>query len=168
MRAILLALIVLAIAPASAFAGGWATVGLSSTPEGVAPGEPWVVEMTVLQHGRSEAPLDGLKPSVSVSSGGDSRTFKAAPAGRPGVYEARVVFPSAGTWSYRVNDGFGYPEGVSHEFPPVEIGAGSGPSETSGPNVGLALLIAGLTGLGALLAGRLLRRPRAARRPAEA
>jgi hypothetical protein len=170
MRATLLALLVLAIAPAGASAGGFATVGLSSTPEGIAPGEPWVVELTILQHGNSETPLAGLKPTVSVSSGGERRTFSATPTGRTGVYRARVVFPSAGNWTYRVNDGFGFPAGVAHDYPPVRIGAGGGaaPAGGSGPNVGLALLIAALAGVGVGLAALLLRRPRGAGRPAEA
>ena len=168
MRATLLALLLLAIAPASALAGGFATVGLSSTPDDVAPGQPWIVDLTILQHGRSEAPLDGLDPTVMVGdSGGERRSFRASPTGAPGVYRARVVFPSAGTWSYRVNDGFA---GAIHEFPPVQIGgssASAGGSE-GGPNVGLALLVAALAGLGAGLAARLLGRPRRTDRPAAA
>lgn len=168
MRATLLALLILAIAPASAVAGGFATIGLSSTPEGAAPGDPWIVELTVLQHGRSEAPLDGLEPSVTVTgSGGERRTFVASPTGQPGVYRARVVFSSAGTWRYSVNDGFA---GAIHDFPPVQIGGSSASAggSGSGPNVGLALLVAALAGLGAGLAARLLERPRGVGRPAEA
>ncbi len=169
MRATLLALLVLAIAPAGASAGGFATVGLSSTPDGIAPGEPWVVDLTILQHGQSDAPLAGVKPSVTVSSGGERRTFPATPTGRTGVYRARVVFPSAGTWTYRVNDGFGHPSGVAHDYPPVRIGGGVAPAAGgSGPDVGLALFIAGLAGLGVGMAAWLLRRPRGAGRPAEA
>ena len=168
MRATLLCVLILAIAPASALAGGFATVGLSSTPEGIAPGDPWIAELTILQHGRSETPLDGLEPTLTVAgSSGEGRTFRTSPTGEPGVYRARVVFPSAGTWSYRVNDGFA---GAIHEFPPVQIGGSSvsagGPD--GGPNVGLALLVAALAGLGAGLAARLIGRPRRARRPAEA
>jgi YtkA-like len=168
MRATLLALLILAIAPASALAGGWATVGLSSTPDGTVPGEPWVVDLTVLQHGRSEAPLDGLEPTVTVSRpGGEQRTFKASSTEQPGVYRARVVFPSAGTWRYEVNDGFA---GAIHEFPPAEIGRGSvgAAVSDSGPNVGLALLLAAVAGLGAGLLTVVLRRQRRAARTAEA
>ena len=34
--------------PAAAAAGGWATVSLSSTPDGLRPGDPWNVELTIL------------------------------------------------------------------------------------------------------------------------
>ena len=47
MRRLLIAvpLVFLALT-ATAFGGGWATVGMSSTPEGAKPGQPWVVDMT--------------------------------------------------------------------------------------------------------------------------
>lgn len=41
----------------TALAGGWASVKLSSTPKGVAADEPWVVNITVLQHGLASQPL---------------------------------------------------------------------------------------------------------------
>ena len=88
MRRVLIALpilAVLALAPA-ALAGGWATVALDSTPDGTAPGQKWDVNITVLQHGRT--PLDGVKPTVTISSGDSSKTFSATPTGKPGVYRA--------------------------------------------------------------------------------
>ena len=144
--------LVLLIAPA-AYAGGWATVGLSSTPAGTEPGKPWPVEITVLQHGVT--PLEGVEPAVIITSGDARRTFAAEPTGKPGVYRAEVVFPTAGRWSYAVDDGF-----ISerlHTFPAVQIGAetpapaaatgdeGGGPS--AGwlvPGVALLLLAAAL------------------------
>ena len=85
----------LLIAPASALGGGWATVGLSSTPEGLGKGQPWNVDIEVLQHGQT--PLAGVKPTIKISESGTgaSRTFTASPTGRTGVYRASVVFPSA-------------------------------------------------------------------------
>lgn len=116
----------------TAVAGGWATVRLSSTPRGLSAGEPWVVDITVLQHGRT--PLNGLKPTLTIrksiprtTSGvakgrATTRTFAARPAGRPGVYRARVVFPSAGTWRYQVYDGFvQYGGARTHTYAPVRI-----------------------------------------------
>jgi len=113
----------LLIAPA-AHAGGWATVGLSSTPAGTEAGTPWRVEITVLQHGVT--PLEGVKPSVIITSGDARETFAAKPTGKPGVYRAEVVFPTSGRWSYAVDDGF--ISGQPHTFPAVQIGA-----ETSAP-----------------------------------
>jgi hypothetical protein len=115
-----LALLLALVAAPAALGGGWATAGLSSTPDGVAPGEPWKVEITVLAHGRT--PVDGLAPVVRIRSGDTTRSFPAEPAGRTGVYRAEVVFPAAGRWSYEVLDG--YINDRPHTYPAVEIGAG--------------------------------------------
>ena len=116
----------------TAAAGGWATVQLSSLPRGLSAGEPWVVDITVLQHGRT--PLDGLKPTLTirksppritsgVAKGRPTiRTFAARPTGSPGVYRARIVFPSAGTWRFEVYDGFVQCNGArTHRYAPVKI-----------------------------------------------
>ena len=116
--------------------------------------------------------MSGLRPIVVVSgAGGERRSFVASPTGRPGVYRARVVFPSAGRWRLHVNDGFS--PGV-HTYPPVDVSdsrrSAAVPVSDSngGRDVGLALLAAAAAGLGAGLAARLLRRPRGTARAAEA
>ena len=68
---LLLAIAIPLAAPAVAGAGGFATAGLSSTPDGVAAGKPWNVDITILQHGRT--PLEGLSPRVQISSGDATR-----------------------------------------------------------------------------------------------
>src|SRR6185503_10384717 len=108
--------------PGVAGAGGFATVGLSSLPDGTAPGRPWHVTLTILQHGRT--PLSDLRPSVRVASadGQTVRTFAARGAGRPGTYT--------------VDDGF--PQ--THTYAPVAIGASASvpalasPAASRGPS----------------------------------
>jgi hypothetical protein len=132
MRRVLIALALLALlalAP-SAFAGGWATVGLSSTPAGTDPGQPWNVNITVLQHGRT--PLEGVQPVVTIRNGDATKRFNAKATSKPGVYRASVVFPTAGRWTYEINDGF--ITGMPHKFPAVEIGApASAPAAPAAP-----------------------------------
>jgi hypothetical protein len=158
--------------PASATAGGWATVSLDSLPDGVAPAQPWVVELTILQHGVT--PLEGVNPRVTViGHGGRSReAFAARPTGEAGVYRASVTFPEPGTWRYVVWDGFS----AQHTYPPVRIGDGGtaatgAPAATSGaaggegaggdgPNIALALLAAVVAGLAAGLTTATRRRRR--------
>ena len=95
----------LLLAPATALAGGWATVGMSSLPDDTRPGEPWVVDLTVLQHGRT--PLEGVTPAVLIrQSGRPEQRFAARPTDKPGVYRARVTFPAGGEWTYLVDDDF--------------------------------------------------------------
>ena len=149
------------IAPATTLAGGWATVGLSSLPDGARPGEEWVVDLTVLQHGRT--PLEGVKPRLllKAANGGEEQAFVTKPTERSGVYRARVVFPSAGEWSYSVDDDFSQ----VHELGSVRIGDGDAqatpaaatPRPVAGPpDSGDGVTLAGALGiaLGAgLLAG---------------
>ena len=124
------------VCASTALAGGWATVKLSSSPKGVSAGEPWVVDIRVLQHGLASQPLCCLKPTVTIrkvaaraasTSTAVSKTFRATWNGRRGVYRARVVFPSAGTWRYEVFDGFTQYGGArTHKFGPVKVA----PSDT--------------------------------------
>ena len=91
-----------------AYAGCWATVGLSSTPKpDLAAGKPWVVTIRVLQHGRT--PMADAKPEVRIrNAAGKLFTFKARPTAKVGSYRARVVFPAAGRYTLGVYDGFPY------------------------------------------------------------
>jgi hypothetical protein len=159
-----MAVLVALVLPAAASAGGFATVGLSSLPDGTAPGKPWHVTLTILQHGRT--PLPNLQPTVTVTSAdrATTRTFAARPGRVPGVYIANVVFPKAGVWRYAVNDNFSQ----VHQFAPVTVGAAASdtPAVTpaaatdgSGANVGAALAAAAVAGLlTALPAAALMRR----------
>ncbi len=134
MRVSLIAAAAVALVCAStALAGGWATVKLSSSPKGTSADEPWVVDITVLQHGLASQPLCCVKPTVTIrrvavrspSAIAKPLTFKARPTGRVGVYRARVVFPKAGMWRYEVYDGFTeYGGARTHTFKPVKIAAG--------------------------------------------
>ncbi|HWK30071.1 MAG TPA: hypothetical protein VNS09_26105 [Solirubrobacter sp.] len=141
--AALAAVAALLLAAPAAHAGGWATVGLSSTPTA----RTWTVDLTVLQHGRT--PMKNIEPAVLV---GDRR-FPAAPTGRPGVYRAHVVFPSDGRWTYRIEDGFTR----VHTYPPAQIGAPAAAAGRSGPD--LRLLLPGAALLLAAAALIAIRRP---------
>ena len=106
--------------PAAGLAGGFATAGLSSLPEDVRPGDDWVVDVTVLQHGVT--PLESVEPRVRIAREGPANAptlaFAARPTGTAGVYRARVEFPAKGFWAISVHDGFA---GV-HHFGGVDIG----------------------------------------------
>jgi hypothetical protein len=114
-------------APASA--GCWATVGVAPPPDGIRAGDTWTAKMTVLQHGQRPLPdARTAKPKVRIAKGGYRRTFTAKVTNAAkGRYATRVVFPSAGTWRYRVWDGFTTADGQSfpcarwHTFAPVKV-----------------------------------------------
>ena len=99
-KLLVVALVALGVAP-TAQAGCWATVKLSSMPTT----RVWAVNVTPLQHGRTL--LLDAKPRIEIRQGaGAWKVFVARRTTRPGVFRARVVFPSAGTWQLRVWDGF--------------------------------------------------------------
>ena len=157
-----LAIIGLLALPAGALGGGWATVQLSSTPDGLRPGATWNVELDVLQHGRT--PLSDVRPTVTITSGQLSRTFISHPTGKPGTYRASVTFPRAGTWRYVIDDDFS----ARHGYPPVQIGAGGRASAASaeasdgGAIAYDRLALAALAGIAAAALALVLPRRRAA------
>ena len=153
MRTLLLTLTaVAALALAgTASAGGWATAGVSPPPDDPTAGSTWDAKVTILQHGQT--PLSGVSPTLTLNGeNGKQVTFPAAPTKEPGVYLAKVKFPSAGSWSYEVDDGFGnYGGAQKHTFGAIQVG-GSG-SGSSGFDLPALPLTAGvLLGLGALIA----------------
>lgn len=115
-----LALVGLALLPATAAAKG-PFVELSSTPVATAAGEPWIVQFSQESHDGPVPPPAGETPTVVITktASGESLSFPGRRIAGDERYHARVVFPSAGTWNYRV-DGFG--EIASQQFwDPVEI-----------------------------------------------
>jgi len=167
-RATMVTLALALAVPAAAHAGGWATVGLSSLPDGTQAGQPWVVELTVLQHGRT--PLDGVQPRILLTGpAGARRVVAADPTGAPGRYRARVVFPTAGRWRFAVDDGFTQ----THTYAPVRIGgepaAPAAAADGGGGGTGWLAALGVVAAAGALFAlvallSRVSRRaPRAAR-----
>jgi hypothetical protein len=128
-RAMLLLAFAVLLVPASAWGGGFATAALSSTPSGIGAGEPWDVDITILQHGRT--PMTDVVPSVVLAlPGGGEKRFAGRPTDTPGVYRARVVFPAAGTYTYKVDDGF--TNAVPHTFPAVQVGAAGAAQDDGG------------------------------------
>jgi hypothetical protein len=119
-KLVVTALALATLVPAVAFAGGWATVQLSSTPKGARAGVPWVVQLTVLQHGVT--PLENVRPEIRIAQGKLTRSFVARPTSMTGVYRARVVFPRAGAWKWSIWDGFSR----THTYKPVKVAPACG------------------------------------------
>jgi hypothetical protein len=140
MRKLVAVLAAALVAAPAAGAGGFATVGVSSLPP--EDGSDWNVVLTVKQHGRT--PMDGLHPAITIHNAdtGTTQRFLATPAGETGKYEATVAFPSNGTWTYSIVDGF---TPWTHTFAPVTIdgigGDGSFPAVPVAVGVALALVL---------------------------
>ena len=127
----------------AASAGCMATVGLAPPPTGIAPGTTWTAEMTILQHGLNALPnADTARPTLTIvnSETGVEKTFVARATQNPEVFVAKVVFPTAGSWSYDVYDDFssegGHPVpcAQTHTFAALTIGGPAGGSTPSGPS----------------------------------
>jgi hypothetical protein len=100
------AALLLIIGPSHAAAGGWAITALDPFEQPTA-GEPTVIGFTILQHGVTPAEVDDA--GIRIVGG------QFFPAIRDGVghYTANVVFPTAGTFSWVVEQGW---------FGPQELG----------------------------------------------
>ncbi len=92
-RALLAFVLVAALASAS---GPRLAVSVASKPAALEAGAVWQATIRVRRNGR---PLVGARPSLLIARGATRRSFPARPAGR-GLYRARVVFPTAGRWTY--------------------------------------------------------------------
>ena len=151
MRKLLIGLTFAVLAlPAGALAGGWATAGVGPPPDDMGPGDTWNAKVTILQHGNPETPLMGVIPTLTIKNGSTTKTFKGTKTDEAGVSTVKVVFPSAGKWSYAVYDGFTqYGGATTHSFAPVTIGAAA---DGGGfPTLTVASVIAALAGLAFLL-----------------
>jgi hypothetical protein len=89
-------------APSSAAAGGMAAWTLSGPPAGLTAGDAWHAQIRVT--GCRGVLLGSITPTVVVVDNRSGRIvrFRGRSTGVPGEYTARVVFPTAGNWSYRV------------------------------------------------------------------
>lgn len=128
----------------TASAGCWATVGLAPPPAGIGPGDTWTAKMTILQHSRTPLPdAKTARPTLTIRNAetGAERMFVAHPTKDLTVFQAAVVFPSAGSWSYEVFDGFTTWQGEpapcaqTHTFSAVAVGGApaSGGGEPPAP-----------------------------------
>ncbi len=154
MRTIVLTAVSALVVAGTASAGGWATAGISPPPDdGMAAGGTWEPKLMIRQHGKT--PLDGVDPAVIITNRdtGEKKRFAATPTGKPGEYQAKVVFPSSGEWAIAVYDGFAQYDGARlHTFGTVGIGGSTG-AEDSGSSLAWTLSGAGALALalGALL-----------------
>ena len=110
--ALALALVV-SSGPAPAGAGGWAITSLDPMPTPV-PGEPLEVGFTVLQHGRTPVDATATAPGMEAAEygfvvtapDGEVTEFAARPDGAPGHFVGEVTVPTAGTYTWAVNQGW--------------------------------------------------------------
>ena len=136
MRALVTAIVLLALVPATAAAK--TGISLDSPPDGLTAGDPWDAAFQAIHNDAVVAPASS-RPSVRISSADGTRTLTfAAQQTYKGMWMARVVFPRAGVWTYSIQ-GFGK-LGRRQSWDPVTIKAPGKPapavSESSGGDGG--------------------------------
>ena len=119
MKRVLVAL-ALVIGALSLAATAWAkeaNLEVSGFPTGLGPGEPWDALIVV-----SEGPVPAGAPTVTIRNAatGEKQIYRSTSRGHEGMYDSRVVFPSAGTWTYEVTDPT---SGRTYQYDPVTIAA---------------------------------------------
>lgn len=91
----------LAAAPATARAGGWAETVLDAPPARVEAGVTYTFGYWVLQHGSYPMRSGGDQPTGlrATDENGDEALFPGTKSATEGHYSAEVVFPHDGTWT---------------------------------------------------------------------
>jgi len=104
----LLALALLLATAAAALAGGWAVIALDAPLGDVHAGQPWAVNFTVLQHGRTpvhkldaNSPVEPLFVATNPATG-ERLEVAATPLEEVGRYTLEVTFPSDGAWEWAI------------------------------------------------------------------
>jgi hypothetical protein len=119
MKSLAIALAALLLIPAGAAAKSGIEL-LGPTPDGFAAGQPWTVGIVGIRSDRRVDPRGSATPGVAIKKeSGDGKYWFAARRQPNGTYTARIVFPSSGSWTYRVS-GFGA-LGAHQYWDPVRI-----------------------------------------------
>jgi uncharacterized membrane protein YgdD (TMEM256/DUF423 family) len=88
-------------APSAASAGGMGAFALHGPQKSIKAGDVWLAQLRVV--GCVGTPMDAV-PTVAISNAsGERLTFRGRKTAGEGRYLARVVFPTAGEWSYEVS-----------------------------------------------------------------
>jgi hypothetical protein len=128
MKAFIVALAVLALIPTAASAKEG--IELSSLPDYLSAGEPWVTTISAIPGDPGLPATHGVTIQITNRASGRQLSFPAAPLG-DGTYRVRAVFPTAGRWDYHVVGLGNYPQ---QNWAPVDIASAAGdpPSSSSG------------------------------------
>lgn len=146
----------------AAYAGGWATIGITQMPQEIVAGRPFTIEFMVWQHG-NKAVHDlywdnneriPITPVVlfAAAGAGQKLVFEAAPGKEPGLFAAEITLPAAGDYAWAIA-----PEplqGVTELDPLTVAAAGAAASVQAAPAAAGGVLAG--TAVPALAAGMFL------------
>jgi hypothetical protein len=98
--------------------GGWAVTTIDSVPTPV-PGRPTDVEFTIRQHGVTPVDLDEGVSITVTSTDGAEQVFPATTTNLVGHYVAAVTFPTAGEFTWSVQQGWF----ATQDLGPITVGS---------------------------------------------
>src|SRR5438105_13523803 len=96
-----LAVLVVVFMATPVLAGGWAVTSLDPLPAGLQAGQTYRLGYVIRQHGVTL--FDKATPQIRIQQGDQQLTFRGFPSGDPGHYVSEVQFPSAGSWTWVVD-----------------------------------------------------------------
>jgi hypothetical protein len=102
---LVLALIGLVAVCVPALAGGFAVTTLDEAPQDLRANQTYRIGYTIRQHGITPVVSASTRIVAQLSATGDTTAFVGSPEGPAGHYVAEVRFPSAGMWSWQVEQG---------------------------------------------------------------
>ncbi len=98
---------------APAYAGGWATIGVTEMPDQIVAGRPFTLEFMVWQHGNKAVHnliwdnnrTIPVTPQVILHSpdSAETVTFDARPGKQKGLFIAEITVPTDGVWEWSIS-----------------------------------------------------------------
>jgi cytochrome c553 len=110
-----------ALLPAIAAYGGWASITVEDLPDYVVARQPTTLTFTVRQHGVTL--LGSLRPSIEATNGRLTATAAATPGTEPGQYIAALTVADTGVWTITIQSGFGNSHSTLMPIPAIAAGA---------------------------------------------
>ena len=104
------AVAVLLVVGAPAYAGGWAATSFDDLPSEFVAGETYELSYVILQHGVTPVDVDSTAVMLRSEATGEELVFPASTAGETGRYLVEVTIPSSGSWSWEVSQDFFGPQ----------------------------------------------------------
>jgi hypothetical protein len=83
--------------------GGWAVITVKDLPDQIVVGQPFTLEFTVRQHGRTL--LSNLNPRVTAAASAERVDATVRPSSSAGTYTAALTLPHPGDWTLTIYSG---------------------------------------------------------------
>jgi hypothetical protein len=116
MRKLSVLVVLVALAAAPAALAKERNIGMIGAPVAPKAGQAWTATLRVAIDGK---PVEGVGPMVRIVNQAGKTTFiPSKPTAKTGIYRARIVFPTAGTWRVIVVD---RNSGRSYEFNRMKV-----------------------------------------------